>query len=198
MYGVRSLSQFRQSGDAGRTTLSEYCADANGTCGARWLTDSSCRHVQSQVELPGPPSAGGGGYRLALALSRDGKVRTPWLSVLGARAPPVPYIDVLLHADSVDLLRAEARVESMLADDTALYEELVTHWLNGTAWPKSILVKWHWADDARGASHRALTIALTVCVGLATLALLRAVLPASRDLANLTADLVEGFQHKAD
>jgi hypothetical protein len=101
------------------------------------------------IPLPEPIGfAPGDEYKLALSADRD-KLHTPWLTLLGKNAPAVPLVDVTLsHAGGV-VRSMHAKSVPVPAPFLVLHADLVAEWKNATAWPKHVLVRYQWLEDAR-------------------------------------------------
>lgn len=153
---------------------------------------------QTQVELPSTVEETKKGYRVEFALTHGGSVRTPWLSVMGPRAPALPFLDVTLHADGPEILRVEASAKQLPSEDAWRHQDVMLRWLNDTAWPKELVVRWRWVDDASAAEERAYGTALALCVALALAFIAKALLPERRRVASLFGEAARSVQEKAD
>ena len=101
------------------------------------------------IPLPEPIGfAPGDEYKLALSADSD-KLHTPWLTLLGKGAPEVPLVDVTLsHAGGV-VRSMHAKSVPVPAPFLVLHADLVAEWKNATFWPKHVLVRYQWLEDAR-------------------------------------------------
>jgi hypothetical protein len=72
---------------------------------------------------------------------------TPWLKVLGPGAPPVPVVHVTVRRAGEDILGVKAMVHTAPVEYEHQHKALVDEWLNASAWPKHLLIRYHFVSE---------------------------------------------------
>lgn len=88
-----------------------------------------------------PNRKGGDEYKIQLSFDGD-RIVTPWLKVLGPRAPAAPVLVIELTRSGDALVAARGTVES-LPPQSAEGERVKKEFEDETAWPKHLPVSLH-------------------------------------------------------
>jgi hypothetical protein len=125
----------------------------------------------------------GDDYRLQFAFD-GGRFPTPWLAILGKRAPQGPVVEVELVRSGDALLAAKAAVRSLheaqdrdprISRAAAKHgHQLVAEFANATHWPKHVLVSYSWKTRHEANAERGLLVLLVASAATAALAALGA------------------------
>lgn len=82
-------------------------------------------------------------YKLSLAFDGE-RIVTPWLTLIGRRAPEHPMVDVELTHTGQELRAVAANVYPAPSDFYAEHGDLFVAFANATHWPKHLVVSYHW------------------------------------------------------
>jgi hypothetical protein len=110
--------------------------------------------------MPLPQPVGfqpGDEYKLQLSLDGD-RVVTPWLALIGRRAPPVPLVHVELTRSGDALVGATATVEALSGAGSARYRRVAEEFTDPARWPKQVLVRYSWRARHEVDAGRGLTV----------------------------------------
>eukprot|EP00850_Spirogloea_muscicola_P022549 SM000300S11724 [mRNA] locus=s300:19943:21864:- [translate_table: standard] len=102
------------------------------------------------VVLPVPRPVGyspGEPYKLSLQFGKERFV-TPWLFVLGRKGPDIPVVDVTLAHFAGELRGVKAQVAPMPSKYLDLHPDIAQHYHNDSSWPKHILLRYTWKEQA--------------------------------------------------
>ena len=141
------------------------------------------------MAIPLPKPLGfqpGDELKLAFAFDSD-RLPTPWLPVLGPRAPPVPLLDVQLTRTGGFVTAVQAATVPVPEAYLRLHQELLQEFRNDSHWPKHVLARYHWrevSEEDADAGQYALTLGGLL---LATAALASAALSQGAPLTALLA-----------
>eukprot|EP00850_Spirogloea_muscicola_P022830 SM000314S12174 [mRNA] locus=s314:94888:96880:+ [translate_table: standard] len=96
------------------------------------------------------PRAQARGVQPRRAVQAFGKERfvTPWLFVLGRKGPDIPVVDVTLAHFAGELRGAKAQVAPMPSKYLHLHPDIAQHYHNDSSWPKHILLRYTWKEQA--------------------------------------------------
>ena len=88
----------------------------------------------------------GDDYKLALAFDGD-RFMTPWLAVMGGRAPAVPMVDVHLTHGGGTVRAVKAKVVPVPEIVQIMHRSVVEEFGNESHWPKHVLVRYQWTEE---------------------------------------------------
>eukprot|EP00271_Cylindrocystis_brebissonii_P005075 TRINITY_DN17015_c0_g1_i1.p1 TRINITY_DN17015_c0_g1~~TRINITY_DN17015_c0_g1_i1.p1 ORF type:complete len:229 (-),score=43.51 TRINITY_DN17015_c0_g1_i1:1396-2082(-) len=106
--------------------------------------------VEREVVLPIPRPIGLAShevYKMAFMVGQE-RFSTPWLLILGLKNTKVPMLDVTLTHFSGELRGVRAKVVSMPDEFIERHVSVAEHFHNVTHWPKHILIRYRWEEEA--------------------------------------------------
>lgn len=128
-------------------------------------------------------------YKLQLSFDGD-RFLTPWMPIIGKRAPKIPFLDVELRRSGTELLGVRAKVSELPSGMEESYRQLITEFRNASYWPKHIIVHYHFKADNDVDLDRGLYVLLIVGLVAAGLLCLNALTGAQGKLGQFVHDMV--------
>ncbi|KAG1680941.1 hypothetical protein FOA52_009900 [Chlamydomonas sp. UWO 241] len=127
-------------------------------------------------------------YKLQLSFDGDRHV-TPWLKVLGPGALPVPVVHVTLRRAGEEILGVVATVHTAPVEYEHQHKALVDEWLNASAWPKHLLIKYHFISEREVDLDQGLYVLMAIGLGSLMLLILNAAAGSEAKLARFLSDI---------
>ncbi|KAK9811472.1 hypothetical protein WJX72_004453 [[Myrmecia] bisecta] len=84
-------------------------------------------------------------YKISFSIDND-RLLTPWLTIIGKRAPAAPMLDIELTQTGDQVTAVKAKVLPVPLAFLAMHQELVDEFHNATHWPKHLLVQYRWTQ----------------------------------------------------
>eukprot|EP00245_Coleochaete_scutata_P006194 TRINITY_DN20405_c0_g1_i1.p1 TRINITY_DN20405_c0_g1~~TRINITY_DN20405_c0_g1_i1.p1 ORF type:complete len:229 (+),score=32.41 TRINITY_DN20405_c0_g1_i1:91-777(+) len=127
--------------------------------------------INHEVVLPIPRPVGysqGDAYKLALTIGRE-KFSTPWLLVMGLKHTEVPTVEVTLKHFGGELHGVTAKVLPMNPEYVDLHKKLKDEYDDPNHWPKYILIRYMWEEQADVDVTSGLLVLFGSALGLSTI-----------------------------
>ena len=143
-------------------------------------------------------------YKIQLSLDGD-RLVTPWLEIIGRRAPSPPYLQLHLTRSGDALVDVSAAVVPLTGRGSRRHGRLAADFANATHWPKHLMVHYSWESRHETDVTRGLTV-MFAAGGAAMIAVAASVMRAHQrqlrqfveDVAGDGGGLVLAGQEKAD
>ncbi|KAF8072793.1 COV1 [Scenedesmus sp. PABB004] len=118
------------------------------------------RIVALPINKPGSEVDAITDYRIQLSFDGD-RILTPWLTVIGRGVEGMPLLDVELRRAGDELQGAKARVLALPDELLLTHSALFDAYKNTSAWPKHVLLRYHFTDEGDVDFNAGLYVVLT-------------------------------------
>lgn len=148
--------------------------------------------ISHEAVLPIPRPVGfdsNDAYKLSLSFGKE-RFTTPWLLVVGLKTGAVPMVDVTLAHFGEELRGVRAKVTPMPVEYVERHAEVVRNYQNSSHWPKFIVIRYKWQEQAEVDVALGLYVLFGSSVALTTLLAIHILQSHKDKLAKLIADNV--------